>query len=38
MPRVKQALLKPGIADVEEKIKTTAREGVSEYPELAKYL
>ncbi|MDR0320445.1 MAG: hypothetical protein LBI28_02995 [Treponema sp.] len=38
MPRVRQALLQPGIADVEEKINATAREGVSFYPDLAKYI
>jgi hypothetical protein len=38
MPRVRQALLQPGIADIEEKINTTAKEGVSFYPDLAKYL
>jgi ADP-ribosylglycohydrolase len=38
LPRVRQALLQPGIADVEEKIYATASEGVSFYPNLAKYL
>jgi hypothetical protein len=38
MPSVRQALLQPGIADAEDKISATTREGVSFYPDLAKYL
>jgi ADP-ribosylglycohydrolase len=38
LPRVRQALLQISTVNIEEKINATAREGVSFYPGLAKYL
>jgi ADP-ribosylglycohydrolase len=38
LPHIKKALLQFDTADIEEKIKTTAEEGVSFYPDLEKYL